>query len=285
MRKDSASRMKEYERRLAEDAMPTTIISGFGRFSIPDLGEGHVAGMGRISPEEINVNGSSQLPGGIRVGNITTSGSSTIRGDLEASRMKFSGSTTIRGALVFDRLEGSGSIRTGGGARGDSMRVSGSCNIDGVVELEEGLIASGSFSTKGDVVSKGSVELDGSFDIEGKLEAETLEARLSRSRSRVDGGVKAGYIDIRKGSKYNRIPSFAARLLKRGRGEGELVTTNIHGRTEVNLENVSCDDVTGRKVTIGEGCEIRGTVRYIESIEVHPEAIVRKAPEKSGSLT
>lgn len=281
MRKDSAERMKEYERRLAEDAIPTTTISGSGGFSIPGLGEGRVAGIGRISPEEINVSGSCQLPGGIRVGSITTSGSSTIRGDLEASKMRFSGSTTINGALVFGHLEGSGSLRTGGGARGDSMRVSGSCNIDGSVELEERLFAAGSFSAKGNLVSKGSAEFDGSLDIEGKIEAETLEVRLSRYRSHVDEGIKADDVDIRKGSRYDRIPNFLARMLGHGRGEGELVTTDIQGRDEVYLENVKCDNVAGGKVTIGEGCEIRGTVRYSESVEVHPNARLENEPQQT----
>lgn len=280
MGKSSAERMKEYERRLAEDAIPTTTISGFGRFSIPGLGEGHVAGTGRISPDEINVSGSSQLPGGIRVGSVTTSGSSTIRGDLEASRIKFSGSTIVNGALVFGQLEGSGSLRTGGGTRGNSMRVSGSCKIDGSVELEEGLIAFGSLSVKGNVVSKGSADLDGSFDIGGKIEAETLEARLSRYRSHVHEGIKADTIDIRKGSKFDRLPRFAARLLGRGRSEGELVTTDIRGRTEVYLDNVTCDNVTGEDVTLGERCEVRGRVRYKRSVEVHPEALVYNPPEK-----
>jgi cytoskeletal protein CcmA (bactofilin family) len=275
----SAKRMEEYERRLAEDAIPTTTVSGFGRFNIPSLGEGQVAGMGRISPEKIIVSGSSQLPGGIRVGSVTTSGSSTIRGDLEASRIKFSGSTVIHGTLVFSQLEGSGSMRTGGSIRGDSMRFSGSCKIDGDVELEEGLIVYGSLSAKGNVALKGSADLDGSFDIEGKIEAETFGARLSRYRSHVDEGISADTIDIRKGSRFDRLPRLATMLLGRGRGEGELVTTDIHGRAEVYLENVTCDNVTGGDVTVGEGCEVRGRVRYTGSVEVHPNAVVHNPPE------
>lgn len=281
MGKSGAERMKEYERRLAEDAIPTTTISGSGSFSIPGLGEGRVSGRGSISPEEIKVSGSSQLPGGIRVGSITTSGSSTIRGDLEASRMRFSGSTTIHGALMFDHLEGSGSLRTGGGARGESMHVSGSCNIDGGVELDERLVSAGSFSVKGNLVSKGSVEFDGSLDIEGKIEAESLEVRLSRHRSHVDEGIKADDVDIRKGSRYDRIPSFLARVVGKRRGEGELVTTDIQGRAEVYLENVKCDNVAGGKVTIGEGCEIRGTVRYTESVEINPNARLENKPQQA----
>lgn len=281
MGNSGAERMKEYERRLAEDAIPTTSISGSGSFSIPGLGEGRVSGTGRISPEEIKTSGSSQLPGGIIVGSITTSGSSTIRGDLEASRMRFSGSTTIYGALVFDHLDGSGSLRIGGGARGDSMQVSGSCNIDGGVQLKERLSTAGSFSVKGNLVSKGSAELDGSIDIEGKIEAESLEVRLNHHRSHVDEGIIADDVDIRKGSRYDRIPSFLAWAVGKRRGEGHLVTTDIQGMTEVYLENVRCDNVTGGKVTIGEGCEIRDTVRYAESVEVHPNAKLENEPQQA----
>jgi len=62
--------------------------------------------------------------------------------------------------------------------------------------------------------------------------------------------------------------------------EGELSTTDIVGREKVYLENVHCDNVTGRDVTIGEGCEVRGKVRYSGTVEVHPTAKVKNPPEK-----
>jgi cytoskeletal protein CcmA (bactofilin family) len=284
MGESGPERMKEYEKRLGSAEIPTTHISGFGRFSIPGLGEGQISGSGHISPEEIKVSGSSRLPGGLKVGSIITSGTTTIGGDIEADSINFSGSTTIHGSLTFGRLKGSGSLRAEGPAKGGAMHVSGSCKIGGEIVIEDAFVSSGSLEASGDVVAEGSAELDGVFEVDGKLKTRRLEASLSRDRSRVERGIEANYVDIRKGGRYERVPRFAARLFGLDDREGNLYTTVIIGGSEVHLENVICDEVSGAKVMIGEGCDIRGTVRYAEAIEVHPEARVRNPPEKADSL-
>lgn len=280
MGKGGKERMEEYEKRLGSVAIPTTSISGSGRFSIPGLGDGRVSGVGHISPDMIKVSGSSELPGGIKVGSLTGSGSTTVRGDLEAGAMNFSGSATIHGALFFGQLRGSGSIRADGAARGDSMHVSGSCKIGGGIDLDGILVASGSLETRGDVIAKESIELDGVFEVDGRLKTKTLDASLSHDRSRVGEGIEAERVDIRKGGRFERIPRLAARIFGRGDREGDLYTTDITGKADVYLENVICDNVVGGKVTIGEGCEVKGTVRYTETVEIHPDARVQNPPEK-----
>jgi hypothetical protein len=280
MGKGGKERMEEYEKRLGPVAIPTTSISGSGRFSIPGLGDGRVSGVGHISPDKIKVSGSSELPGGIKVGSLTVSGSTMVRGDLEAGAMNFSGSATIHGALIFGQLRGSGSIRADGDARGGSMHVSGSCKIGGGIDLEGILVASGSLETRGDVAAKESVELDGVFEVDGKLKTKTLDASLSYDRSRVGEGIEAERVDIRKGGGFERIPRLAARIFGWGDREGDLYTTDITGKANVYLENVICDNVVGGKVTIGEGCEVKGTVRYTETVEIHPDARVQNPPEK-----
>lgn len=284
MGKSGQERMKEYKRKLGPAAIPTTSVSGFGRFSIPGLGEGWAAGRAHISPEEVKVSGSGRLPGGIKVGRVDTSGTMTVQGEIEAETMEFSGSTTIQGALSFGYLKGSGSLRAEGPARGGTMHISGSCKIRGEIIVAETLASSGSLEAKGDVFAKESAELDGVFEVEGKLKTRRLEASLSRDRSRVEKGIEADYIDIRKGGWHERVPRFAARLFGLDDREGDLYTTVIAGGSEVHLENVICDNVSGEKVTIGEGCDIRGTVRYAETIEVHPKARVQNPPEKVDSL-
>ncbi len=284
MGESGPERMKEYEKRLSSAEIPTTSISGFGRFSIPGLGEGQISGSGYISPEEIKVSGSSRLPGGLKVGSIITSGTTSIGGELAADIVNFSGSTTIHGSLTFERLKGSGSLRVEGPTKGGMMHVSGSCKIRGEIVVEDTFVSSGSLEVSGDVVVEGSAELDGVFEVDGKIKTRRLEVSLSRDRSRVEKGIEADYIDIRKGSRYERIPRFAARLFGLDDREGDLYTNVIIGGSEVYLENVICNEISGVKVTIGEGCDIKGTVRYIEAIEVHPEAMVRNLPEKVDSL-
>jgi len=174
-----------------KESIPFIKLSGSSRFTIPGLGEGRVSGSGRISPEEINVSGSSTMPGGMKVGLVEASGSSTFKGDIEADRMDLSGSASIEGSARFKRLTKSGSLRIGGDAVGGSMDVSGSTHVEGSVNLGEKLRASGSLEVGEDVVVGDLVELDGSFRVGGRIKAKTLDAWLSREMSRVEGGIEA----------------------------------------------------------------------------------------------
>ncbi|MBW1936861.1 MAG: hypothetical protein JRI84_15190 [Deltaproteobacteria bacterium] len=116
------------------------------------------------------------------------------------------------------------------------------------------------------------MDISGAFRVEGKVKTRRLEARLHNSKSRVGRGIEAERVDIRPHER-----GFGHRM-------GELTTTKILGVQEVSLENVECDEVFGGRVTIGEGCTVRGRVLYTESIEVHPHAHVAGTPEKAERL-
>jgi len=280
MGRSGKERMEEYEKRLGHADIPTTSIRGSERFSIPGLGDGRVSGVGHISPDTIKVSGSSELPGGIKVESFIGSGKTTIRGDLGAEAINFSSSAAIHGALIFGQLRGSGSVKVDGAARGDTMHVSGSCRIGGGIELDATLDASGYLEARGDVAAKDAIEFDGAFEVDGKLKTKALVASLNHDRSRVGEGIEAERVDIRKGGRYERVPRLAVRIFGGRDREGDLYTTDIIGKGDVYLENVICDNVVGGKVKIGEGCEVRGTVRYMEAVEVHPDARVQNSPEK-----
>lgn len=280
MTKSGDERMRRYEKSLREIAIPTTRISGSGRVNIPGIGEIRISGSGRISPEEIRVSGSSRLPGGLKVGRISGSGSVSIGGDVEADEMDFSGSVSIMGSVFSERLSASGSFKAEGDAKGGSMRFSGSCRIGDEVELEDSLVVHGSLTVSGNVDAQNLVELGGSYDIGGKLTTSTFKSELSWRRSHVEKGIQADYVDVRKGRKVKGLVFFGRRLR-----EGELHTNNIIGRERVYLEKVHCNNVTGKDVVIGEGCEVRGKIRYSDTVKVHPEAKVTNPPEKEGSYT
>ena len=274
--------MREYERKLRDLTIPATSVSGSGRVSVPGIGEMRISGSGDVSSEEIRVSGSGSLPGGFRVGRIRSSGSFTIGGDIEADEMHFSGSASVLGNVYAQSLTASGSFRAGGGAAGGSMRFSGSCRIGGAVQLEDSLVAHGSLTVSGDVNARNRVELEGRFDVDEKLTTGIFKAELSHSRSHVDKGIEADDVDVRKGRGAEGLVIFGFTIFGRRFREGELSTTDVVGREKVYLENVYCDNVTGRDVTIGEGCEIRGRVRYSGAVEVHPKARVVNPPERTG---
>lgn len=260
--------------------IPTTRVIGFGKANMPGIGDVRISGSGYVSSEEIRVSGSGLLPGGIKVGRVKGSGSISVDGDIEADEMHFSGSASIMGSVRATSLSASGSFRADNGATGRSMEVSGSCRIGDKIQLEDSLIVHGSLSVRGDLDARKLVELEGSFDIDGRLTTSTFAAELRHSTSYVEDGIQADHIDVRKGRPKDSpfdLSIFGGRF-----GEGELVTTDINGGEEVYLENVRCDNVTGKHVTVGEGCEVLGKIRYSGTIDVHPSARTQSPPKKTS---
>jgi len=272
-------KMKEYENALKKTSIPTTRVSGSGKVNIEGIGEVRISGSGFVSPEEIRISGSGHLPGGIKVGKLGCSGSVIVDGDVEAEEMRFSGSASIAGNVTAKKLSASGSFSTGGNARGGIMQFSGACRIIGRVELNDALQAHGSIRVYGDIKAQRLVELHGRFIIDGKIVTENFDAELARRESRVRNGIEAMNVEIRKreveGIVILGIPIFG--FISR---KGMLRTSNITAKGSVFIENVSCDNVTGRDVVIGKGCFVKGKVRYSREVSVHPKARLTNPPEK-----
>jgi len=272
-------KMKKYEEALKKTAIPTTRVNGSGKVDIKGIGRVHISGSGFLSPEEIRISGSGHLPGGIKVGKLGCSGSVAVDGDIEAEEMRFSGSASIAGNLKAKSLSASGSISIGGKTRGSMMRFSGSCKMLGGVELEDTLQAHGAIRVYGDVKAQRRVELHGRFIIDGKIITKDFEAELARRESRVRNGIEAVNVEIRKrgveGLVIFGIPFFG--FISR---RGFLTTSSIKAKERVFIENVSCNDVYGKDVFIGEGCTIKGKVLYSREVSVHPKAKLASPPEK-----
>lgn len=251
-----------------KDSIPVIRVSGFGSFTIPGLGDGRVAGSARISQEKIDVSGSSTLPGGMKVRQVEASGRTTFKGDIDATRIDISGSASIEGTARFNRMTKSGSLGIENDAVGVSMDVSGSTRVRGTVSLEDELRSSGKIEVGEDLIVGGLADVEGSLRVRGRLKAGTLDIWLHGDVSRVDGGIEAEKIRIRRRGHA---------LL---RSDGVLETTDIKG-DDIYLEDVACGNVTGARVTIGDGCEVRGTVTYSVRVEVSPGASLRSAPVKA----
>ncbi|MFP3950787.1 MAG: hypothetical protein ACLFVP_01370 [Candidatus Bathyarchaeia archaeon] len=255
--------------------LPTLRVTGSGRFTIPGLGDGKISGSGRISPEEIKISGNGSLPGGIEVPKLRKSGSLKVDGDLIAKEIDCSGSTKVYGTITTGHIENSGSLSVEGSLTGDAMRTSGSTRIEGAINLSDRLDVSGSIETGDNLHAGNHIRLSGSFYISGKLSTKELEVTLNRTKSKVEDGIKAEHIDVKRHDRWRgRTP---------GVREGELITTSITGK-EVSLENVTCDNICGEKVNIGEGCRIRGKVLYTHEIDVDEGAQLSNSPEKVGSI-
>jgi len=274
-------RMSEYDKRLRETAIPTTRVSGSGRVHIEGVGDIRISGSGYVSPEEIKISGSGSLPGGIKSGRIVCAGSVLIEGDAEAEEMSFSGSGSIAGNAKAKVLSASGSLSIGGELKGSLMKVAGSVKVGKRIVLEDTLRVHGSLRVLGDVEAKNMVELYGRFDVSGKVATESFEAELSRLESHVRNGIEANNVSIRK-KGVEGLVLFGIPIIGRIVRDGKLYTTDIVAKERVYLENVCCDNVSGKDVTIGEECIIKGTVKYSETISVDPRAKLSNSPKKSS---
>jgi len=247
--------------------IPTTRIAGSGRITLPGFGELKVSGSGRISPEAISTSGSSKLPGGLVIGDLKTSGSSRVEGDLTAEMVKFSGSANVEGNLVCDEIIKSGSLKVEKDLKFKYGKFSGSTRVGGSGSVETELEASGSIKFGGDLVSEDRILYSGVMRVEGCVKAKSFEARLSRDESFIRDGIEAEYINIQRSHDD-------------WRERGSLFTTNITG-DEIVLENVECNNVTGKTIKILPGCRIKGRVQYSESIKVDPDSYLENEPAKT----
>jgi cytoskeletal protein CcmA (bactofilin family) len=279
-------KLKEYEKKLVEAIRTqTTNISGSGKVRIEGVGDVHVHGSGSVSPDEVKISGSGRIPGGLRTKRIVCAGHVSITGDAEAEEMRFSGSATVHGNIEVKILEASGTLAVGGEVKGSEVEVAGSFRTARGIKLNDVLLAHGRLRVSNDVNVQKFVRLRGSFDVDGRVVTGNFEARLDRVQwlkrleSHVENGIEAVNVDVRK-STDRGINILGIPALRKIFRKGRLYTTDIIAKDRVYLENVTCNNVHGRVVVLGEGCEVRGRVQYSESVSTHPTARLSLAPEK-----
>lgn len=274
-------RMKEYEKKLRETTIPTTRVSGSGKVHLEGIGDIRISGSGIVSSEEIKISGSGSLPGGLKVKKLSCAGSISIKGDIETEEMRFSGSSSIAGNVNTKSLSASGSLSVDGELKGSLLKAAGSCKVGKGVNLEDALQVHGSFKVLGNVKAKNVVELHGAFDVAGRVVTNKFEAELSRHESHIRNGIEAVNVNV-KSKGVGGLVIFGIPIVGKFFHEGKLYTTNIVAKEAVYLENVCCENVYGKNVTIGKGCVIKGKVKYSVSISIHPKAKLANPPEKSS---
>lgn len=247
--------------------LPDSRIAGSGRITLPGYGTIKISGSGRVNTDVISTSGSSKIPGGLKLRDLKTSGSTHIDGDISSDYIKFSGSAHIDGALECEELIKSGSVKIGKSLKADYARLSGSTHVreGGIIGRE--IETSGSAEFGDDLVSEDRIMYSGVLRVDGMVRAKSFEARLSRDESYIREGISSDYIDIQRShADWQNM--------------GSLVTSDITG-DEISLENVQCDNVKGKKITIKKGCHIKGTVEYSDIIQVDPDSTLRNEPTKT----
>jgi len=199
-------------------------ISGSGRIEGWKGGTIKISGSGKISEEEIKISGSGVLPGDLVAEDLKVSGSLKVQGPLETSSFASSGSFKIDGPLT---------VHT-------NCTISGSGKIEGsLLAHQASFVSSGSIKIDGDVFCS-EAEISGGYTINGSVQCKETYTSELNNKCKIKGDLICG------GDVY----------IEQNSRKGSLTLENIKSSGDVYLEGVKAKTVVGKKVKLGENCEI-----------------------------
>jgi cytoskeletal protein CcmA (bactofilin family) len=274
----------------------------------------HLAGSGRISGgyyDTVTVAGSGRIEGDVDANLIKTAGSCRIDGDVKTKELKTAGSCRVSGDVRAERMKTAGSCVINGDVQADEVKIAGTQTVEGTLKAKE-ITSAGSLKVTEDVEAEKFLSRGG-FEIGGLLSAEEIKIELGGGKVSEIGGTRIEV--RRRGRSFwgwRRQPRVHVRIGRdledlgetlesvfedlgrigeeveravgegfgyafgwpEGRGSGYLEADTIEA-DEIFLENTKARVVRGKKIQIGEGCEIE-SVEYSESLEVAPGAQVKE---------
>ncbi len=274
----------------------------------------HLAGSGRISGgyyDTVTVAGSGRIEGDVDANLIKTAGSCRIDGDVKTKELKTAGSCRVAGDVRAERMKTAGSCVIEGDVHADEVKIAGTQTVEGTLRAKE-ITSAGSLKVTEDVEAERFLSRGG-FEIGGLLSAEEIKIELGGGKVSEIGGTRIEvrrrgrafwgwrrqprvHVQIRRDLEdlgetlesvfedLGRISEEVERAVgeglsyafgwSEGRGSGYLEADTIEA-DEIFLENTKARVVRGKKIQIGEGCEIE-SVEYSESLEVAPGAQVKE---------
>ncbi len=266
----------------------------------------HLAGSGRISGgyyDTVTVAGSGRIEGDVDANLIKTAGSCRIDGDVKTKELKTAGSCRVSGDVRAERIKTAGSCTIEGDVHADEVKIAGTQSVEGSLKSKE-ITSAGSLKVSEDVEAEKFLSRGG-FEIGGLLSAEEIKIELGSGTVTEIGGTR---IEVRRRGRafwgwrlspkrergvrvmvledifeeIGRIGEEVTRAVGEGLehafgwsySPGYLEADTIEG-DEIFLENTKARVVRGKKIQIGEGCEIE-SVEYSDSLEIAPGAQVKE---------
>lgn len=233
-----------------------------------------ISGSGHIPAGEydsVRVSGSGHLHGSIRCRDFHCSGSTKGEGNIVCqAEFLSSGGCKINGSLTAGSAKTSGSFKCG-----EQITVTGAFSCSGSVKCS-GSLKCGEFASSGAVSIGGemeaeSVHMTGVLNCAGLMNAEKIDLRFDHGME--IGSIGGSDIDIRPDKWTPHHWLYRLGILKQA-DYSVLIRQAIEG-DRITLINVTAPRVSGRTVTIGDGCRI-DLVQYSEQIEISPKATVGK---------
>jgi cytoskeletal protein CcmA (bactofilin family) len=272
----------------------------------------HLAGSGRISGgfyDTVTVAGSGRIEGDVDAHLIKTAGSCRMDGDVKTKELKTAGSCRVAGDVKAELMKTAGSCAIEGDVQAEEIKIAGTQTVEGSLRAKE-ITSAGSLRVSEDVEAEKFLSRGG-FEIGGLLSAEEVKIELGggkvmevggtrievrqrgrpfwgwrREPRRVQIHVQRGLEDLgetlesvfedlgRLGEEVSRAVGESLGYSWAGRGAGFLEVDSIEG-DEIFLESTKARVVRGKKIQIGEGCEIE-SVEYSESLDIAPGAQVKE---------
>ncbi len=266
-------------------------LQGFGEgmtsFGVARLGvvntDSPVRISGAMTAEEINttadirVSGSLKVAGDVVCSNYVVSGSAKVSGNLTVNGdISVSGSTKVGGSV-----QSTGIVKISGGARiagdlktsGSRIRVSGGLNIGGEISCPGVIKVSGGLTAARVVADE--------IKVSGKLNVSEIIARdvVIYSGKSTIGSIEGMDVRIEPSSGIDsEIGGLIGELLKALIGknaiERHVKPRGVTIEDDIIAENIYLEgvivmgDVYGKRVVIGPGTVVDGTVYYMESIDI-----------------
>lgn len=228
---------------------------------------------------DMRIAGSGNIPAG-EYDVIKISGSGRLVGQVKCSSLHVSGSAHGDAIECWGDVRISGSAHFGGDVTSGSLYVSGAAHCGATVTVTHEVKLSGGSRCAGNLkcselyvagaldaeqnIEAETARIHGSIVCDGLLNAEDIEIEIEKNaKSRIGSiGCSKLLVELRSGHKF----------FKRRTNGILTVKTEIEG-DEIEIEYVVCPRVSGRCVTVGEGCEIE-LLQYSEKYEIHEKAKV-----------
>ena len=218
--------------------------------------------------------------------------------------MKVSGSQTLSRGKINENLVASGMTRINGNFECNEFKSSGTLRGEGNIAVKGDFQCSGSFKLRGSLAVDGKARSSGSTTIEGEVlingyftKSGTLKV-LEQVKA-IDGAKMSGFTKIEGNLLSEEDVDLRGNVAIGGNITAENVLIgmviddfrplkhpykvhgNIVAENEIAIKKTFVGgDIEGRDVKIGKGTEVLGTIYYLNSIEIHPRAILAKKPIK-----
>ncbi|MEI6518692.1 MAG: hypothetical protein WCO98_01395 [bacterium] len=245
-----------------------------------------------MSENNLTINGAGTINGG-KYGDICINGAGTINGDIECDRLVNNGASTVNGGVISQNIEINGASTIKGRIDSKAIRANGSCTILGEI-ITENLNVAGALTAKENIKAE-KIEVTGAITADKDCEAEKF---VVKGGVKIAGMLNAGEVTI----AYNgdsSIKEIGGDIIKIKEGDLSLnnffeailmpfiktkksrkMTIDTIEGDDINLSDVTVRIVRGRKIYIGEGCEIEN-VEYNEECYIDVNAKVLKSAKIS----